>query len=122
MLDLMTDLDHPSVRLNFDTGNIAYYNEGVDPADELEKVKGLVCNVHVKDNRGQFEDWFFPAIGDGGAVDFRRIRTTLDGVGYTGAYTIEIEGIAGEDEPGLDARQGRIKRSVEHLAKCGYFE
>src|SRR3954451_1144618 len=28
MLALMDDLNHPSVRLNFDTGNIAYYNEG----------------------------------------------------------------------------------------------
>ena len=122
MLELMTDLDHPSIRLNFDTGNIAYYNQGVDPADELEKVKEFVRNVHIKDNRGGFEDWFFPAIGDGGAVDFRRIRTILDGVGYAGAYTIEIEGILCEDEPGLDARQDRVKRSVDHLAKCGYFD
>jgi L-ribulose-5-phosphate 3-epimerase len=122
MLDLMSDLDHEAIRLNFDTGNIAYYNINLDPADELEKVKELVRNVHVKDNRGKLEDWFFPAVGDGGAVDFRRIRTILDGVGYTGAYTIEIEGIAGEPEPGLDARVERVRRSVDHLAKCGYFD
>jgi L-ribulose-5-phosphate 3-epimerase len=122
MLDLMTDLDHPSIRLNFDTGNIAYYNAGLDPADELEAVKGLVRNVHVKDNRGGFEDWYFPAVGDGGAVDFRRIRSILDGVGYTGAYTIEIEGIGGEPEPGPAVRQERVKRSVEHLAGCGYLD
>ncbi|HEY2154050.1 MAG TPA: sugar phosphate isomerase/epimerase [Isosphaeraceae bacterium] len=122
MLDLMNDVDHPGIRLNFDTGNIAYYNEGVDPADELEKVAPLVRNVHVKDNRGRFEDWYFPAVGDGGAVDFRRVWEILDGVGYTGAYTIEIEGIAGEPEPGLDGRVERVRRSVDHLRKCGYFE
>lgn len=122
MLDLMNDVDHPAVRLNFDTGNIAYYNAGVDPADELEKVAPLVRNVHVKDNRGRFEDWYFPAVGDGGAVDFRRIRAILDGVGYDGAYTIEIEGIGGEPEPDLDARVDRVRRSVEHLRNCGYFE
>jgi L-ribulose-5-phosphate 3-epimerase len=122
MLNLMNDLDHASVRLNFDTGNIAYYNQGVDPADELEKVKSLVCNVHVKDNRGGFEDWYFPAVGDGGAVDFTRIRTILDGVGYSGAYTIEIEGIGGEAEPGLETRHDRVKRSVEHLRTCGYLD
>ncbi len=122
MLDLMNDVDHSSVRLNFDTGNIAYYNEGFDPADELEKVAPLVRNVHVKDNRGGFEGWYFPAVGDGGAVDFRRIREILDRVGYSGAYTIEIEGIAGEPEPGLDGRVERVKRSVEHLRNCGYFE
>jgi L-ribulose-5-phosphate 3-epimerase len=122
MLNLMEELNHPHVRLNFDTGNIAYYNRGVDPADELEKVKHLVRNVHLKDNRGGFEDWYFPAVGDGGSVDFTRVRTILDGVGFAGPYTIEIEGIGGEPEPGLEGRQDRIARSVAHLRACGYFD
>jgi len=122
MLALMSEVDHPHVLLNFDTGNIGYYNAGVDPCDELEKVKHLVRNVHVKDNRGRPEDWYFPAVGDGGAVDFTRVREILDGVGYQGAYTIEIEGIGGEPEPSLDERQNRIARSVAHLKRCGYFD
>jgi len=120
MLALMDEVRHPHVLLNFDTGNIAYYNAGVDPCDELEKVKDLVRNVHVKDNRGGFEDWYFPAVGDGGAVDFERVRTILDGVGYRGAYTIEIEGIGGEPEPGLEERRRRIARSVDYLKRHGY--
>jgi L-ribulose-5-phosphate 3-epimerase len=122
MLALMDEVDHPHVRLNFDTGNIAYYNPGSDPADELEQVKHLVRSVHLKDNRGGFEDWHFPALGDGGAVDFRRVRAILDGVGFPGPYTIEIEGIGGEPEPGPEARQERVRRSVEHLRTCGYFD
>ncbi len=122
MLALMDDLKHPHVLLNFDTGNIAYYNQGVNPADELVKVAHLVRNVHLKDNRGGFEDWYFPALGEGGAVNFRRIREILDGVGFQGPYTIEIEGIGGEPEPGLDGRQERIRKSVEHLRTCGYFD
>jgi L-ribulose-5-phosphate 3-epimerase len=122
MLALMDEVDHSHVRLNFDTGNIAYYNQGLDPVDELRKVKHLVRNVHLKDNRGGVEDWYFPALGDGGAVDFRRVREVLDGVGFAGPYTTEIEGIGGEPEPGLEARQERIRRSVEHLRACGYFD
>jgi L-ribulose-5-phosphate 3-epimerase len=122
MLDLMAEVDHPRVRLNFDTGNIAYYNRGVDPVDELDKVKHLVRSVHLKDNRGGFEDWYFPALGDGGAVDFRRVREILDGVGFAGPYTIEIEGIGGEPEPGLEVRSERVGRSLDHLRSCGYFE
>jgi inosose dehydratase len=120
MLALMMAVDHPHVRLNFDTGNIAYYNRGADPCTELEKVKHLVRNVHLKDNRGGFEDWYFPALGDGGAVDFQRVRAILDSVGFAGAYTIEIEGIAGEPEPGLDGRHERIARSFRHLQSVGY--
>ncbi len=120
MLTLMEEVSHRNVRLNFDTGNIAYYNAGMNPADELERVAHLVANVHVKDNRGGFEDWFFPAPGEGGSVDFVRIREILDRHHYAGAFTIEIEGIGGEPEPGLEARQERVRRGVEHLRACGY--
>ncbi len=122
MLALMSALDHPHVRLNFDTGNIAYYNKGVDPVDELARVKHLVRNVHVKDSRGGFEDWYFPAVGDGGSVDFTRVREILDDVGFLGPYTIEIEGIGGEPEPGLEGRVSRVARSVNYLQACGYFD
>ena len=71
---------------------------------------------------GGFEDWYFPSLGDGGAVDFRRVREILDGVGFSGPYTIEIEGIGGEPEPGLEVRHERVARSIRHLRSCGYFE
>lgn len=122
MLALMRDVDHPHVRLNFDTGNIAYYNRGANPVDELDKVKHFVRNVHLKDNRGGFEDWYFPAVGDGGAVDFTRVRELLDGVEFAGPYTVEIEGIQGEPQPGLGGRVERVARSARHLSACGYFD
>jgi inosose dehydratase len=122
MLALMDEIAHPHVQLNFDTGNIAYYNDQADPCTELDQVKHLVKNVHLKDNRGGFQDWYFPALGDGGSVDFTRVRQILDGVGFAGPYTIEIEGIGGEPEPGCSERQNRIARSVAHLRACGYLE
>jgi L-ribulose-5-phosphate 3-epimerase len=103
-------------------GNIAYYTPGDNPCDVLERVEHLVENVHVRNNRESFECGCFPAVGDGGRVDFRRVRKILDGVGYAGAYTIEIEGIGGGPEPGLEGRQERVRRSVEHLRSCGYFD
>jgi inosose dehydratase len=122
MLALIDEIGHPNVRLNFDTGNIAYYNRGADPTHELGQAKHLVSNVHLKDNRGGYEDWYFPAVGDGGSVDFARVRQILDGVGFTGPYTIEIEGVGGEPEPGLEVRQERVRRSAAHLRSCGYFD
>jgi L-ribulose-5-phosphate 3-epimerase len=120
MLALMADVNHSHIRLNFDTGNIAYYNRGADPVAELERVAHLVKNVHLKDSRGGFEDWYFPAVGAGGHVNFGKVRQILDAVGFAGPYTIEIEGIGGEPEPGLDVRQERIAESVKHLRACGF--
>lgn len=121
MLALMNEVDHVHVRLNFDTGNIAYYNQGANPVEELQRVAPLVRNVHLKDNRGGLEDWYFPALGAGGAVNFAQVREILDAVDFTGPYTIELEGIGGEPEPGLEVRQQRIAQSVEHLRGAGYF-
>lgn len=122
MLELMREVGHPRVRLNFDTGNILYYNEGADLIEQLRQVRTLVSNVHLKDSRGVVDDWYFPALGDGGAVDFSAVKQTMDEVAYSGAYTIEIEGIGGEPEPGLEERVNRVRRSVEHLDRCGYFK
>ncbi len=122
MLDLMNDVDHPAIRLNFDTANILYYNPGVDLLAELGRVKQLVRNVHLKDSRGVPDEWYFPAIGEGGGVDFAAVGALLDEVGFQGAYTIEIEGIGGESEPGIDERTDRVRRSVKHLRACGYDE
>jgi len=120
MLDLMGEVNHPRIRLNFDTGNILYYNRAPDVLAELRRVARWVANVHLKDSRGVFEEWHFPALGDGGAVDFAGVRSVLRQADYRGAFAVEIEGIGGEAEPGIEERRERVRRSVEHLRACGY--
>jgi inosose dehydratase len=121
MTRLMERVDHPAVRINFDTANILYYNEDADPVAELRQVFPYVASIHLKDSRGRFEDWYFPAIGDGGAVNFDELLDFLRASDFAGPLTIEIEGIRSEPEPGLDERQERVVRSVTHLKKLGYF-
>lgn len=120
MLDLTAEIDRENVGINFDTGNIYYYNQNVDLYYELEQIKGSVRNLHLKDCRGGYQDWYFPALGEGGAVDFSRILSIMNSVGYAGIYTIEIEGILGETEPGDVERERRVLESVKHLHACGY--
>ena len=122
MLRTMMDLDHTNLRLNFDTGNLLYFNADVDPLEELERVAPLVAHLHLKDSRGKPGEWYFPALGQGGAVDFTGVRETMDGVEFDGPYSIELEGIAGEPTLTLEERQRRVKESVEHLRRCGYFD
>ena len=54
-------------------------------------------------------------------MDFVRVLKILDSVEFEGPYTIELEGIGGEPEPGLEERQERIARSIRHLEACGYL-
>jgi len=122
MLRTMRELDHPHVRLNFDTGNILYYNENANVEISLAKVCHLVRHVHLKDSQGMPGEWYFPALGCGGAVDFVRVLQLLRDCGFSGPYSLEIEGIDGEGELPLEDYQQRVAESVEYLRDCGYFD
>ena len=122
MIETMNAVDHPHVKINFDTGNILYYNEHIQGEVALAKVCHLVRHVHLKDSRGEFGQWYFPALGDGGAVDFVRVLEILRDSGFNGPYSLEIEGIAGEPELSVAGYHRRVAESVEYLRTCGYFD
>ena len=117
-LQTMKGVNHPNVRLNYDTANMYYYNEGIDGMKELKKILNYVEGVHLKDTNGKPKTWYFPALGEG-IVDFRKIRELLNGRGFHGPFTIEIEGIEGENLT-LAQTLERMEKSVYHLKKCGY--
>jgi len=121
MIDAMHELEHPHLRINFDTGNILYYNEPINGEIALAKVCAWVSHMHLKDSHGEYQDWYFPALGYGGAVDFVRVLELMDVCGFTGPYSLEIEGIKGEAELSLDDHHQRIVDSVNHLELCGFL-
>lgn len=118
MLETIERVDHPHIRLNFDTGNILYYNDGVNVVDELRAVLPFVEHVHLKDSNGVAGDWHFPALGAGGAVNFTEVLKVLVDAAYNGPVSLEIEGIEGEPELSLSDYQERIAASVRHLTVC----
>tara|TARA_B100000470_G_scaffold220871_1_gene210051 strand:+ start:1100 stop:1936 length:837 start_codon:yes stop_codon:yes gene_type:complete len=122
MIDAMHELEHSNLRINFDTANILYYNETINGEIALAKVCHFVSHLHLKDSHGEFHDWYFPALGYGGAVDFVRVLELMNVCGFTGPYSLEIEGIEGEGELSLDEHHQRIVDSVDHLKMCGYFD
>lgn len=116
-LETMRGVSHPNVLLNFDTANLYFYNHDIDCVEQLRRVVDYVGAVHLKDTDGGYRHWHFPALGEG-IVDFAGVFQTLDEAGYDGPYTLEIEGLDGEEktEPLV---LGRIAKSVEYLAKLG---
>lgn len=115
----MAAVDHPNVRVNFDTANIYYYNENVTAPTELAKVLDHVGAVHLKDSRGRPHTWDFPALG-AGIVDFPEVFRMLDDHGFDGPCTMELEGSEGItfDEAG---RLQYVADSVAYLRRIGAF-
>ncbi|NLT42978.1 MAG: sugar phosphate isomerase/epimerase [Anaerolineae bacterium] len=117
-LATLKDLQHPNIKVNWDTGNVYYYNEGLDGEEQLQKIAPHIGHVHFKDSRKGFKEWYFPALGKG-TIDLGRCLAIMREAGFNGPFSIEIEGIAGEGEQTLEQRQENVRLSVEHLRHLG---
>jgi sugar phosphate isomerase/epimerase len=117
MRKTMNEVNHPNVRINFDTANIFYYNQAMESADELEKIVRYVATVHLKDTDGGFKSMKFPVFGKG-VVQFPRIFKTLHAANFCGPLTIELEGplMKGLDADGIHER---VAGCMEYLKSIG---
>ncbi len=116
----MKAINHPNVRVNFDTANITYYNHDTDAASELNTCMAYVATVEVKDHNGAFETWNFPALGEG-IVDFPAVFKILRDHGYSGPVTLEVEGVKGVEWT-LDDIKNALETSVSYLKKIETFQ
>jgi len=119
-IETMKAINHPRVRVNFDTANITYYNQNTDAVTELKKSIPYVATVEFKDHTGEFETWNFPALGQG-KVNFPEILKILKEHHYKGPITIEFEGIKGV-ELNEDQIKEAIENSVKYLRSLGCFK
>lgn len=115
--ETMQAVDHPRVRVNFDTANVYYYNRGVTTMGELTEVMPYVASLHLKDTDGGFETWCFPALGEG-IVDFPAVFELLDQRQFTGPCTLEIEGVKGVEYDEA-ARLKLVADSIAYLQGIG---
>ena len=113
----MQAVDHPWVGINYDTANVYYYNEGIDTVEEVTKEAQFVVSVHLKDTMGGFHDASFPEFGKG-VVDFAGVFAVLNGVGFTGPFTMELEGPMMRAET-PDDMESHVRACVEHLRGLG---
>ncbi len=115
--ETMAGVGHPNVRINYDTANVYYYNRDVTAEGELREIAEFVASVHLKDTDGGYESWHFPALGEG-IVDFQACLSILEQNRFSGPYTLELEGIKGEDFSEEIAKD-RVEQSVRHLRDIG---
>ena len=114
--DLIEKVDHPAVRINYDTGNSEFFS-GVPVELDLPDALPLVAHCHLKDKLGGARVWDFPALG-AGHVDFEKLFALFEHAGYTGPFSVEVEFKEGE-EPALETVNRAMKQSRDHVAQFG---
>jgi len=119
-LETMKQINHPNVRVNFDTGNIHFYNKNTDAPTELKKIIDYVATVEVKDHNGEYMTWNFPPLGRG-VVNIPEVLRILKEHGYSGPLTMEIEGIEGVKWDEAETKKN-IADSAAYLRSLGNFE
>lgn len=119
-LATLSAIDHPAIGWNLDTANIYYYNENVDVVEETRKAAKYVRAVHAKDTNGGYKDPTFPNTGEG-IVDYAAVGKVLAEVGFSGPWTLELEGVAGSADT-VEQMEHNVRVSVEHLRKLGLAE
>ena len=121
MQQTLAEIDRPNVGVNFDTANILFYNPTCDPAAELAALAERVRSVHVKDIilGKTMREHLLPPLGEG-IVDFARVFETLDSVGFTGPYCLEIETFHGvTDSDDIRDYQKGVVASIDYLRSIG---
>ncbi|MBO4217852.1 MAG: sugar phosphate isomerase/epimerase [Clostridia bacterium] len=126
MIDLVDEVGHPLVAVNWDVGHANCC--GLDEYEEMTKLGKRLRGVHVHDNMGfrrtDFDGKFYE--GDMHtlplmwSVDFDAVIKALIDVGYKGTFNFEVDApkglmrfISGKDELKEDARE--ILRQHERL-------
>jgi len=110
-------VNHPAIGWNLDTANVYYYNEGRNPVDEARKAAQHVVSVHLKETDGKLKSNQFGILGSG-VVDFAGVFDVLNGRGFYGPFTMEIEGPLMKSETPEELAR-KIETGVAHLRRLG---
>jgi L-ribulose-5-phosphate 3-epimerase len=88
-VDLLAEIGHDWIRINYDPGNVVYY-AGASPEEDIKHVLGLVGHVHLKDKRGGKGVLDFPPLGEG-ELDIPAMLGELRDAGFSGPVSMEVE-------------------------------
>jgi sugar phosphate isomerase/epimerase len=112
--EIIKDIDLDNVKINYDTGNVIFFND-TRPEDDIKYALPFLGFIHLKDSSGKYKDWDFPTIGEG-AINFEKIFNSIKD--YKGPISLEIE-FDGKKQP-LEKISDGLKKSMEYLKGYGF--
>ncbi|MBI5819825.1 MAG: sugar phosphate isomerase/epimerase [Verrucomicrobia bacterium] len=112
--ELLEELNHPALGVNFDPANMILYDKG-NPVEAVRTLGPWIKHVHIKDavRTKQPGTWGTEVPWGDGEVGPEGFLKTLKEVGFAGVLAIERE--AGNN------RLGDIKLAAERLAKASHL-
>lgn len=102
-----------NIKINYDTANTVFYGN-TRPEEDIKNALDCLGYVHLKDKRGGYKVWDFPALGEG-EIKFNPILEVLRD--YDGPIAVEIE-FDGKERP-LAEINGAVKKSYKFLQGFG---
>jgi L-ribulose-5-phosphate 3-epimerase len=107
--ELLAELDHSLVRVNFDSGNSA--SLGYDVREEFATYGARIGSIHIKDRvRGGGTT----PLGTGN-VDFAALFECVDAIPYAGDFVLQVaRGIAGDEVNWARANREFVQRHLAH--------
>jgi L-ribulose-5-phosphate 3-epimerase len=102
-----------NIKINYDTANVIYYGD-TRPENDIKYTLPNLGHVHLKDKRGGYKIYDFPALGEG-EIDFKDIFKTLKN--YDGPMCVEIE--LDGSKHSLDELDEAVKKSFDFLKGFG---
>jgi len=105
--EIVNKIGMPNIKINYDTGNVIFYGN-TRPEKDIKNALGNLSYIHLKDKRGGYKVWDFPALGEG-EVDFKVIFEALKE--YEGPMSVEIE---------FDGKKHPLKE-VDEAVKTSYL-
>jgi inosose dehydratase len=121
MLRTIQDLQHPAIRLNFDTGRYLQQNPWSSGEVGLQRVIGHLASLRLTNFTIGVEPQEFPPLGQGGDVDCSRTLQILRGLEFSGPCTIAFQPATRRSPTASDC-EAWLEQSVRHLRGCGWFD
>lgn len=105
------------VSINYDTANVIFYGN-VLPEEDMKTCLDQISYIHLKDKKGKYNEWNFPALG-AGQVNFKEIFALLEESKNNSPFSIEIE-FTKEGPGSLEEVNKAVKNSAQYLLAKGF--
>ena len=113
---IIKKINHPNIKLNYDTGNVMYYG-GIKAEEDIKYAVPYMGFIHLKERTDKPKEFNFSALGKG-KLDFEKIFNLIKD--YSGYISVEVE-FDGKIHP-LDEISNALKESYHFLRVNGYMQ